>query len=192
MREGRGSSVTETFILLMKSFSCFIVVLAVLRLVASFQSRTPRMQLRFKTDSNLGSKGSSRIFTMTPNSIKEEELTSLTVRTLREMLRSKGMPVSGVKADLVARLMGSNIQARRPIRQTGAAQNDKVENPDTMPETNVRIIPPSEALTDSPALISAGKEIVEKPQPKIPKVELIKIRSNYLFDPLQEEMADDR
>jgi hypothetical protein len=87
----------------------------------------------------------------------------------------------------------------RPLRKTGASETDKLENADTMPAMTQRIIPPSEALTDTTVVISGGEEAMAPPVApsalkanKIAKVELVKIRSNYLFDPLQEEMTDDR
>jgi hypothetical protein len=85
-------------------------------------------------------------------------------------------------------------QSKRPVRKTGASFTDRVENPDTLPEGMTRVIAPSEALTDSATTVVGGNEAPEGSlkKNKIPKVELIKIRSNYLFDPLQEEMTDDR
>lgn len=72
----------------------------------------------------------------------------------------------------------------KPVPNTGAKDKDMIENTDTMPaEIMPKPIPASEALTDSPT---------EAPVKKIPKVEGVKINSNYLYDPLQEEMVDDR
>ena len=86
-------------------------------------------------------------------------------------------------------------QSKRPVRQTGAAERDVVENADTEQPKYVKDIAPTTALTDSSTHIADATEITAPGalmKNKIPKVELIKIRSNYLFDPLQEEMTDDR
>lgn len=74
----------------------------------------------------------------------------------------------------------------KPVPHTGAAEKDVIENTDTAPGAQVIpiAIAAATALTDSPTI-----PISEK---KIPKVEGIKINSNYLYDPLQEEMTDDR
>ena len=95
------------------------------------------------------------------------------------------------------RSMRRNLATKkRPVRQTGAAEKDIVENPDTEQPTYVKSIAPTTALTDAATNISPDEAAATSPgallSKKIPKVELVKIRSNYLFDPLQEEMTDDR
>ena len=164
----------------MRHFFCFFVCLAVVGSALSFQQpRTGRVH-------------GVRALHALSDVARPRALSTMKKQDLIDELKRLGLEYDGTVPELKARIKKARVT--RPVRKTGASLIDKVENPDTLPESMARVIAPSEALTDSATTVVAGVEAPEGSlkKNKIPKVELIKIRSNYLFDPLQEEMTDDR
>ena len=57
-----------------------------------------------------------------------EEYESMTVAQLKELLKEQGLPVSGKKADLIARLAGAIEEEETPVEETEAASDDEEED----------------------------------------------------------------